>query len=526
MGIPLFWLLASWLLASFVVLRYHINLGTAVFLHVTIGRIYSTRLDLLPLLWRLPSLRQLLILLARRVYNHRWTYWGNLHNGLSFQLSAGTTSDFRVEVYYFCVAFIRSRNTRSDRIVISGFGCLTPLGNTREELWDGFRTARSGIRRISAFDPSQFRVQIAGEVRGTDPFQVLHSKERPHVSRTAALAVVAARQALEDARLNPEVLNLDERRRIGVIFGSGGGGLEFTERQYAHWFRGEPKKASVYTIPSSTTGTLSSEISMAFKLHGPSHVVSTGCTSSTDALFYACDAIVSGRADVMVSGGADAPLAPGILAGFCLMRVLTESWNDDPEKGSRPFSADRDGFVLGEGAWVYVVETEKSAKARGARIYAEILGYGSTCDAFHRVRLDESGIEPARAMEIALEDAGLRRGDIDYVNLHGTGTELNDRIETRAIKHCFGEVASRIPMSATKSMLGHPQGASGAAGLSAVLFAMAEGLIPPTLNLEHVDPQCDLDYVPLTPRKTKVRYALANCIGFGSKNSALVLGNG
>jgi 3-oxoacyl-[acyl-carrier-protein] synthase II len=263
---------------------------------------------------------------------------------------------------------------------------------------------------------------------------------------------------------------------------------------------------------------------MAFKFHGPSHIVSTGCTSSTDALFYACDAIVSGRADIVVSGGADAPLAPGILAGFCLMRVLTESWNENPEKGSRPFSSDRDGFVLGEGAWVYVVETERSAKARGARIYAEILGYGSTCDAYHRVRLDESGIEPARAMEMAIEDAGLRGGDIDYVNLHGTSTELNDRIETRAIKRCLGEAALRIPMSATKSMVGHPQGASGAAGLSAVLFAMSEGVIPPTLNLEHADPQCDLDYVPRTPRKAAVRYALANCIGFGSKNSALVLG--
>jgi 3-oxoacyl-[acyl-carrier-protein] synthase II len=441
-------------------------------------------------------------------------------------LSAGTSSDFRVEVYYFRVAFIRSRNRRADRIVISGFGCLTPLGNSRDELWDGFRTARSGIRRISAFDPSRFPVQIAGEVRGIDPFEFLHAKERPHVSRTAALALVAARQALQDAQLNPEVLSMDERRRIAVIFGSGGGGLEFTERQYEHWFHGEPKKASVYTIPTSTIGSLSSEISMAFKFHGPSHVVSTGCTSSTDALFYACDTITSGRADMVVSGGADAPLAPGILAGFCLMRVMTESWNENPEKASRPFSADRDGFVLGEGAWVYVLEREQSARARGARIYAEILGYGSTCDAYHRVRLDESGIEPARAMETALEDAGLRRGDIEYINLHGTSTQLNDRIETRAVKQCFGEVASRIPMSATKSMLGHPQGASGAAGLSAVLFAMSEGMIPPTLNLEHADVNCDLDYVPLTPRNTKVRYALANCIGFGSKNAALVLGAG
>ena len=409
--------------------------------------------------------------------------------------------------------------------MISGFGCVTPLGHSRDALWDGFRKAKSGIRRITSFDPSPFPVQIAGEVCGFDPHEYFHIKERPHVSRAAALAIAAARQALDDAKLNVEALTLDDRRRIGVLLGSGGGGLEFTERQYEHWFRGEPKKASVYTIPTSTIGTLSSEVSMAFRLHGASHVISTGCTSSTDALFYACESVIGGRADIVLTGGVDAPLAPGILAGFCMMHILTPSWNDNPERGSRPFSKDRDGFVLGEGAWLYVVETESSAKARGAPIYAEVLGYGSTCDAHHRVRLDESGIEPARAMTLAVEDAGLAVEDIDYVNLHGTSTELNDRIETRAIKLCFKERAGRIPLSATKSMIGHPQGASGAAGISAVLFALKENLIPPTLNLENPDPECDLDYVPRTPRRTPVRYALSNCIGFGSKNSALVFGN-
>jgi 3-oxoacyl-[acyl-carrier-protein] synthase II len=428
-------------------------------------------------------------------------------------------------VYDFFMPFKYSCQTRSDRIVISGFGCLTPLGNSRDQLWDGFRNARSGVRRISAFDPSNFPVQIAGEVRDIDPFQYFHAKERPHVSRTAALAIAATRQAMEDAQLNPEIMTMDERRRTAVVLGSGGGGLEFTERQYEHWFRGEPKKASVYTIPTSTIGTLSSEISMAFRLHGASHVVSTGCTSSTDALFYACAAVMGGRADIVVTGGVDAPIAPGILAGFCLMRILTESWNNSPEHGSRPFSKDRDGFVLGEGAWIYVIEREESARRRGAPVYAEVLGYGSTCDAHHRVRLDESGIEPARAMSLALEDAGLTPGDINYVNLHGTSTALNDRIETRAIKHCFKERAARIPLSATKSMIGHPQGASGAAGISAVLFAMKEHFIPPTLNLEEADPDCDLDYVPRVPRAARVQYALANCIGFGSKNAAIVLGN-
>jgi 3-oxoacyl-[acyl-carrier-protein] synthase II len=422
------------------------------------------------------------------------------------------------------VAFFRTRHNRDDRIVISGFGCLTPLGNDRETLWDGYRHARSGISRIGAFDPSSFAVQIAGEVRDVDPLEILPLKDRSHVSRTAGLALGAAKQAIEDARLNPAAMDLDSKRRVAVIVGSGGGGLEFTERQYAHWYRGEPRKASVYTIPTSTIGSLSSEISMMFGLHGCSHVISTGCTSSIDAIFYACQAIITGRADTVITGGADAPLAPGILAGFCLMRILTESWNGEPQSGSRPFSADRDGFVLGEGAWMYVIEREEMAKRRGAHIYAEILGYGSTCDAHHRVRLDESGIEPARAMQLALEDAAIMRNDVDYVNLHGTSTILNDRIETRAIRACFGDVAERIPMSATKSMIGHPQGASGASGLSAALFAIEQRCIPPTLNLRSADSECDLDYVPLEPRRADVRVALINCIGFGSKNSALVVG--
>lgn len=357
-----------------------------------------------------------------------------------------------------------------------------------------------------------------------DPLAVFQAKDRQHVSRAAGLAVSATKQALQDARLQPETYDLEITRRIGVILGTGGGGLEFTERQYAYWFRDQTRKASVYTIPTSTSGTLSSEISMAFGLHGPSHIISTGCTSSTDAIFYACQSIVSGRADIVVTGGVDAPLAPGILKGFCLMRVLTESWNLEPEKASRPFSRNRDGFVLGEGAWIYVVETERGARERGAPVYAEIMGYGSTCDAYHRVRLSESGEEPARAMRLAIQDAGIRPEDIDYVNLHGTSTELNDRIETRAVKASLGDHARRIPMSATKSMVGHPQGASGAAGISAILYGMQESRIPATLNLDEPDPECDLDYVPLRAREAEVRFALANCIGFGSKNSALVLG--
>src|SRR5690242_16185204 len=262
---------------------------------------------------------------------------------------------------------------------------------------------------------------------------------------------------------------------------------------------------------------------MAFSLRGLSHIVSTGCTSSTDAMAYAAQHIALGRQDLMLAGGVDAPIAPGILAGFNLMTVLTNDWNAEPQRASRPFSRNRSGMVLGEGAWIYVLEELKHAKDRGAHIYAEILGYGATCDAYHRVRLAEDGDEPARAMRIALNDAGVEPKDIDYVNLHGTSTVLNDRIETSALKRAFDGHAKRIPMSGTKSQIGHPQGASGAAGLGAALCAMHTNRIPPTINLEEPDPHCDLDYVPNEAREANVKTALCNCIGFGSKNSALVV---
>jgi 3-oxoacyl-[acyl-carrier-protein] synthase II len=262
---------------------------------------------------------------------------------------------------------------------------------------------------------------------------------------------------------------------------------------------------------------------MAFGLRGLSHIVSTGCTSSTDAIAYAAQHIVLGRQDMMLTGGVDAPLAPGILAAFNLMTVLTNEWNDEPARASRPFARNRSGIVLGEGAWIYVLEEYEQARRRGVKIYAEITGYGSTCDAYHRVRLEETGDEPARAMTIAMEDAGVEPKDVDYVNLHGTSTLLNDRIETNALKLALHARAPEIPMSATKSQVGHPQGASGAAGIGAALCAMHTNIIPPTINLDEPDPACDLDYVPNQAREAQVRVALCNCIGFGSKNSALVI---
>jgi 3-oxoacyl-[acyl-carrier-protein] synthase II len=402
-------------------------------------------------------------------------------------------------------------------------GCVTPIGIGREAFWRGLLAGESGVRRITSFDVSNSPVKIAAQVEGFDWQAQLNPKDRKHVPRTVPLALAAAREALADARIDPDNLTLDQRRTCGVVLGTGGGGLAFTEQQYEYWYVGPASKASVYTIPASTHGGLSSELSMAFGLRGLSHIVSTGCTSSTDALAYAAEHIALGRQDLMISGGVDAPIAPGILAAFNLMTVLTSEWNDEPTRASRPFSLNRSGIVLGEGAWLYVLEERERALTRGAKIYAEITGYGSTCDAYHRVRLEEGGDEPARAMRLALDDAGRRPVDVDYVNLHGTSTMLNDRIETCALKLAFDGHAARIPMSATKSQVGHPQGASGAAGLGAALCAMHEQRIPPTINLDEPDPACDLDYVPNQARAADVKVALCNCIGFGSKNSALVI---
>ncbi len=410
------------------------------------------------------------------------------------------------------------------RVVNTGFGCVTPLGIGREAFWRALVEGESGVRRIESFDVSESPVKIAAEVRGFDWERELNPKDRRHVARTVPLALAAAREAVADAGLQTSDFSLEERRAMGVVLGTGGGGLGFTEAQYEHYFRREMTSVSVYTIPSSTHGGLSSEISMALGLRGLSHVVSTGCTSSTDALAYAAQHIALGRQQMMIAGGADAPLARGIFAGFNLMKVLTNEWNDEPERASRPFSRDRSGMVLGEGSWLYVLEEYERAMRRGARVYAEVTGYGATCDAYHRVRLEDTGEEPARAMRLALEDAGRAPEEVDYVNLHGTSTVLNDRIETQAVKLALGEEAARrVSMSATKSQIGHPQGASGAAGLAAALCALTTSLVPPTVNLDVSDPECDLDYTPHRARERNVRVALCNCIGFGSKNSALVV---
>src|SRR5215831_470939 len=409
------------------------------------------------------------------------------------------------------------------RVVITGMGAVSPNGVGNAQFREAILAGKSGVRRISRFDPSEIQVQIAGEVRDFDELAWVEKRDRKHVSRVLPLSLAAASEALQAADVEPVSLPLPEKRRMGVVLGSGGGSQEFTEEQYRLFFQQKYKQMSLFCVPTGVMGTLSSELSMRFGLRGPSHVITTGCTSSTDAMGYALRQIQSGRIDVALTGGADAPIALGIVKGFILMKIMTDSWNHAPERGSRPVSADRDGFVLAEGSWMFVVEEYQHARARGANILAEVSGYGSTCEAFHRVRLQECGEEPARAIELAMKEAGISAQDVDYVNLHGTSTQLNDRIETRALKLALGERAPKTPMSALKSQIGHPQGACGAAGVAATLVTIQHGMIPPTINIEAPDPECDLDYVPDRGRKAAVKHAICNCIAFGSKNSALVL---
>ena len=410
------------------------------------------------------------------------------------------------------------------RVAITGIGAVSPNGIGRERFWQATRNGESGVGRIGRFDPSGFVVQVAGEVPAEfDEKLYVEIKDRPHVSRAVPLAAAAVAEALADAGLDTKRMTRDELRQIGVIVGSGGGSQDFTEEQYRLYYAGLIKQCSVYTVPTGTIGTLASEVSMRFGFRGLSHIVSTGCTSSTDAIGYAYRNIQMGVLPTMIAGGVDSPIAPLIVRGFQLMRIMTSSWNHEPQRASRPFSRDRDGFVLAEGAWFFVMENMELARARGARIYGEVAGYASTCEAYHRVRLEECGEEPARAIQMALDEARIPGTEAQYIQYHGTSTELNDRIETRAVKLALDGHAYKIAGSSIKSMIGHPQGACGAAGVAATLLAMRDGVVPPTINVDEADPECDLDYIPGTARKLEVEHAIANCIAFGSKNSALVL---
>jgi 3-oxoacyl-[acyl-carrier-protein] synthase II len=413
------------------------------------------------------------------------------------------------------------------RVVISGVGVVSPFGPGRERFWCNISRGISGTKAITQFDVSAYPCRVAAWVPALsiedapplDGDDEYHDRADPkRYSRTALFGVIAAREAWLDAGLRVAEPN------AGVLIGSGGGGIDVGERQYEDFFTTGGRHVTPYAIAIGICGMVSSEISISLGLRGISHVLSCGCTSSTDAIGYASALIRSGEYDVILSGGADGCVVASMIFGFSRMRAVSTRYNDRPDEASRPFDKDRDGFVLGEGAYMLVLEREDRALARGARPYAVVEGYGSTCDAYHRVQMDPDGDEIVRCMETALDKAGRCVEEIGYVNYHGTSTQLNDAIESRCVRRLFGSHADRVAGSSTKSMIGHPQGASGAAGVVATALAMTNGVLPPTINLDEPDPRCDMDYIPKKARSAAIEAALCNCLGFGSKNSALVLG--
>ncbi len=415
------------------------------------------------------------------------------------------------------------------RVVISGIGVVSTFGVGRDIFWDHVRRGVSGTRAITEFDASTYPCQVAAPVPPItyDAAPALHGEDGngresradpKRYSRAALLAVIAAREAWNDAGLQVDEPN------AGVIIGSGGGGIDVGEAQYRDFFTAGGRHVTPYAIAVGIVGMISSEVSISLGLRGISHVLSTGCTSSTDALGYAARLIRAGEADVLLSGGADGCVTPGMIFGFSRMRAVSTRYNSRPDTASRPFDRGRDGFVLGEGAWMYVVEREDRARARGARLYATVEGYFSTCDAYHRVQMAPDGIEIVAAMRGAVERSGRALEEIGYINYHGTSTQLNDAVESQCTRRVFGSLADRVPGSSTKSMIGHPQGASGAAGIVTTALALAEGFLPPTANLCDPDPACDMDFIPGEGRPAQTAAALCNCLGFGSKNSAVVLG--
>jgi 3-oxoacyl-[acyl-carrier-protein] synthase II len=411
-------------------------------------------------------------------------------------------------------------------VVISGIGVVSPFGVGRERFWDHIARGESGTRTITQFDVSTYPCQVAAwvppvSIDDAPPLAGDDGDGRAdprRYSRAALFGVIAAREAWRDAGLKAG------EPHAGVLIGSGGGGIDIGEKQYEDFFTAGGRHVTPYAIATGICGMVSSEISISLGLRGISHVLSCGCTSSTDAIGYAAALIRAGEYDVLLSGGTDGCVLPGMIFGFSRMRAVSTHYNDRPAAASRPFDRGRDGFVLGEGAWMFVLEREDRAIARGATRHARIEGYGSTCDAYHRVQMDPDGGEIVRCIESALTKAHRAPEEIGYVNYHGTSTQLNDAIESRTVRRVFGCHADKVPGSSTKSMIGHPQGASGAAGVTAAVLALTRGVLPPTINFDDPDPACDMDFIPNTARESDIDAALCNCLGFGSKNSALVLG--
>jgi 3-oxoacyl-[acyl-carrier-protein] synthase II len=405
------------------------------------------------------------------------------------------------------------------RVVITGLGAVTPLGLDVESTWGSLCAGRSGVGPITLFDPARFQTRIAGQIPDFDPTRWMERKEARRMDRFCQLGIAAAIQAFQDAALP---VTDETRDEIGVLIGSGIGGIHTLEEQVQVLQERGPDRISPFLIPMLICDMASGLTSILLGLGGPNNCVVTACATGSNAVGDAAAIVRRGDALAMLAGGTEAPITPIGVGGFCAMKAMSTR-NDEPERASRPFDAERDGFVMGEGAAVLVLEQEAFARARGARILAEVIGYGMSADAYHMTHPAPGGTGAARSMRRALAAAGLRPEEVDYVNAHGTSTGPNDKNETMALKSVFGEHAQRMPVSSTKSMTGHLLGAAGAVEAIFCVLALRDGVIPPTINYEHPDPDCDLDYVPNRARQAEVRIAMSNSFGFGGHNATLII---
>lgn len=404
------------------------------------------------------------------------------------------------------------------RVVVTGMGAITPLGNDVETFWQNVVAGRSGVGPITLFDASAMKTRIAAEVRGFDPEAWFGRKEARRMDRYVQFALAATQQALQDARLDPAHV---DRERVGVVLGTGIGGIGALVQGVETLMTRGPDRVSPFMVPMMLADTAPGMIAIAYGFRGPNMAVVTACASGTNAIGEAMNLIRRGDADVVIAGGAEAAILPISIAAFNVMGAISTR-NEEPERASRPFDRTRDGFVMGEGAGILVLERLEHAQARGARIYAEVVGYGASADAYHITAPLENGEGAALAMRRALASAGLSPRDVDYINAHGTSTPLNDKSETQAIKAVFGEAAYDVPISSTKSMIGHLLGAAGAVEAIVCIRSITDGIIPPTINYEHPDPECDLDYVPNVARRKPVRVAMSNSFGFGGHNACVI----
>jgi 3-oxoacyl-[acyl-carrier-protein] synthase II len=411
------------------------------------------------------------------------------------------------------------------KVMITGIGMLCANGNGKDAAWASLKAGTPAVGKITKFDPSRCTSQVAGEVKGFDEYAIgtlVDKKSARHMALFSQYAVATAVEAWKDAGFTDE--NRPDMDRVGTIIGNGIGGLDVTGENYRTLFDRGPDRLSPLAIPELIANEAAGNVSIALGAKGPAQVVVTACASSTDALGFALDMIRAGRADVVVAGGSEAAILEFAVGGFMKMRALSTGFNETPEKACRPFNADRDGFVMGEGAAVLVLESEEHAKARNARVYCELAGYGATSDAYHITAPDPSGDGAVRALNIALKDAGVEDlSTVDYINAHGTSTNLNDQMETKAFKRVFGEEGAKaINISSTKSMHGHLLGAAGALEAAITALAVKEGFVPPTINYENPDPDCDLNYTPNTAVKREINYAMNCNLGFGGHNGAML----